>query len=77
MKAKKLQAVIDWTLLILIIGAVMYMGKIRMHQIALNSFLLLSFGIILCSIAVYRVVYIRLFLQKQKEDSPISMEKQD
>jgi len=69
LKAESLRAIVDWVLLILIIGSIMYLGKIRMHQITLNRFLLLNFGIIVCLIIIYRAICIRFFLPGSKGDS--------
>ena len=65
MKSERLREFFDWIFIFLTIGTVMYMGKTRVHQLALNRFLLLGFGGILFLLIVYRVVCIRLNQLKQ------------
>ncbi len=69
MKKTTMEKTVDWILLTLIIGSVMLFGALRMHQLALNSFLLLSFGVIALLLVVYRVVYRRFFLPAEARET--------
>lgn len=46
MITKKGQKVIEWVLVALLVGIIMWFGKIRMHQLNNNKFLTLGYSII-------------------------------
>ena len=57
MNKKQLESVVEWLLLALVIGTVMGFGAIRMHQLALNQFLVLSYAMIAALLIAYRFIY--------------------
>ena len=56
MITKKRQKAIEWVLVALIVGVIMFFGKIRMHQLNINRFLVLGYAIILFLLIVFWVV---------------------
>lgn len=67
MKRARVEKIADWILLALLIGSVMIFGYVRFHQLALNGFLLASFGVIVALLFIYRLVYRRWFMQKDDQ----------
>jgi len=56
MHSKKISSILEWLLVGLMIGTIMFLGRIRMHQINISRFLILGYLIIvLLMIAFYWV----------------------
>lgn len=67
MITKKRQKAIEWVLVALIVGVIMFFGKIRMHQLNINRFLVLSYAIILFLLIVFWVVNQKAASTEEKE----------
>jgi amino acid permease len=67
MITKKRQKAIEWVLVALIVGVIMFFGKIRMHQLNINRFLVLGYAIILFLLIVFWVVNQKAASTEEKE----------
>lgn len=67
MITKKRQKAIEWVLVALIVGVIMFFGKLRMHQLNINRFLVLGYAIILFLLIVFWVVNQKAASTEEKE----------
>lgn len=67
MKSKKIELALEWLLVALMTGVVMYLGWSRAHQLNINRFLLIGYGAILALVLIFRVVS-EFFLKNGESD---------